>query len=242
MSIFAELKSKLDQAITGVNRYNPNNVDTLESCIEAMVQENQYDKDILVTTLKLYQLNPDKYNENVVKLILLKTMMMAPKSDYALAKYLIDSSRVVSPELKRVFDIGALLESCNFAVFWRLMRGDYRPLDDVNEPFRQPGEIPKIIRAVPGFEESVRNYACQVINVTFQNIEKSLLVRLLGGISDKQVNEYARFYGWIPKENGEVYFVQNHEATIKSRNIEEKLQFDSMFFAVNIRLSSFVLL
>lgn len=32
-----------------------------------------------------------------MKLILLKTMMMAPKSDYALAKYLIDSSRVVSP-------------------------------------------------------------------------------------------------------------------------------------------------
>lgn len=61
MSVFAELKSKLDQAITGVNRYNPNNVDTLESCIEAMVQENQYDKDILVTTLKLYQLNPDKF-------------------------------------------------------------------------------------------------------------------------------------------------------------------------------------
>lgn len=25
--------------------------------------------------------------------------------------------------------------------------------------------------------------ACQVINVTFQNIEKSLLVRLLGGVS-----------------------------------------------------------
>ncbi|OZC09815.1 ankyrin repeat protein [Onchocerca flexuosa] len=235
MSVFAELKSKLDQAITGVNRYNPNNVDTLENCIEAMVQENQYDKDILVTTLKLYQLNPDKYNENVVKLILLKTMMMAPKSDYALAKYLIDSSRVISPELKRVFDIGALLESCNFAVFWRLMRGDYRPLDDVSEPFRQPGEIPKIIRAVPGFEESVRNYACQVINVTFQNIEKSLLVRLLGGISDKQVNEYARFYGWIPKENGEVYFVQNHEATIKSRNIEEKLQFDNDLSAGEFR-------
>ncbi|VDO20334.1 unnamed protein product [Brugia timori] len=239
MSIFVELKSKLDQAITGVNRYNPNNVETLESCIEAMVQENQYDKDILVTTLKLYQLNPDKYNESVVKLILLKTMMMAPKSDYALAKYLIDSSRVGSPELKRIFDIGALLESCNFAVFWRLMRGDYRPLDDVNEPFRQPGEIPKIIKAVPGFEESVRNYACQVINVTFQNIEKSLLVRLLGGVSDKQVNEYARYYGWIPKENGEVYFVQNHEATIKSRNIEEKLQFDSRFFHLE---STFILL
>ncbi|VDK73018.1 unnamed protein product [Gongylonema pulchrum] len=227
MSTFGLLKEELDRAIVGVNRYNPNNVEMLEKCIEAMVQENQYDKDILVTTLKLYQLNADKYNEAIVKLILLKTMMMAPRSDYALAKYLIDSSRVGSPELKRVFDIGALLESCNFAVFWRLMRGEYRPVDDVCEPFRQPGEIPKIVRTVPGFEESVRNYACQVISVTYQNIEKSLLVRLLGGISEKHVSEYARRYGWVPKENGEVFFVQNHEATIKSRNIEEKLQFEA---------------
>lgn len=60
MTTFAVLKEELDASITGVNRYNPNNVETLENCIQAMVQENQYDKDILFTTLKLYQLNPDK--------------------------------------------------------------------------------------------------------------------------------------------------------------------------------------
>lgn len=38
-----------------------------------------------------------RYNEGIVKQILLKTMMMAPRSDYALAKYLIDSNRVTSP-------------------------------------------------------------------------------------------------------------------------------------------------
>ncbi|VDK44975.1 unnamed protein product [Anisakis simplex] len=227
MSSFAVLKEELDSLILGVNRYNPNNIEILENCIQAMVQENQYDKDILFTTLKLYQLNPDRYNEAIVRMILLKTMMMSPRSDYALAKYLIDSSRIQSPELKRIFDIGALLESCNFAVFWKLMRFDYQPSSDSQECFKQPAEVPKIIKAIPGFEESIRNYACQVINVTFQNIEKSLLVRLLGGISDKQVNEYAKRYGWIPKENGDVLFVQNHEATIKSRNIEEKLLFEN---------------
>ncbi|VDD86579.1 unnamed protein product [Enterobius vermicularis] len=227
MSTFAVLKEELDASIKGVNRYNPNNIEILEKCINAMVHENQYDKDILFTTLKLYQLNQDKFNEAVVKQILLKTMMMAPRSDFALAKYLIDASHVNLSELKRVFDIGALLESCNFAVFWKLMRGEYDPSDSLDEPFRNPSEIPKIVKAIPGFEESVRDYACQVIHVTFQNIERSLLTRLLGGISDKQVNEYVRRYGWTPKENGEVFFVQNHEATIKSRNIEERLHFES---------------
>ncbi len=41
-------------------RYNPNNVGILEQCIQAMIDENEYDKDIVLTTLKLYQLNPDR--------------------------------------------------------------------------------------------------------------------------------------------------------------------------------------
>lgn len=61
MGAFKILKKELDQAITGVNRYNPNNIDTLEKCIQAMIEENQYDKHILLTTLKLYQLNPDRW-------------------------------------------------------------------------------------------------------------------------------------------------------------------------------------
>lgn len=56
---------------------------------------------------------------------------------------------------------------------------------------------------------------------------------------EKQVNEYAKRYGWIPKENGEIFFVQNHEATVKSRNIEEKLQFEHEFpFLIFHRLLS----
>lgn len=43
-----------------VNRYNPNNIEVLESCIASMIKENVYDKDILLTTLKLYQFNSDR--------------------------------------------------------------------------------------------------------------------------------------------------------------------------------------
>lgn len=58
---FKELHGELIQEIQGVNRYNPNNIPKLETCVQLMVKENMYDKDILLTILKLYQLNPSKY-------------------------------------------------------------------------------------------------------------------------------------------------------------------------------------
>jgi len=165
-----------------------------------------------------------------VQQILLKTLMVFPASDFALAKYLIDSNRINTPELQRVLDIGWVLAACDFATFWRLMRGEYRPVaESATERFRTPADVQKMVRGVNGFEDAVRSFACQVINVTFQRIERSLLSRLLGGISDSAVDEYAKRYGWKPDvADKDIYFVQNHEATIKSRNIEEKLAFDDV--------------
>jgi translation initiation factor 3 subunit K len=57
---YEQMSEELLETIKGVNRYNPNNVELLEQCIHAMIAEVKYDKDILLTTLKLYQLNPQK--------------------------------------------------------------------------------------------------------------------------------------------------------------------------------------
>lgn len=62
MATYAELKEEIECSIQGVNRYNPNNIENLEACILLMIKENQYDKDILLTTLKLYQFNTERYN------------------------------------------------------------------------------------------------------------------------------------------------------------------------------------
>ncbi|CAB3397778.1 unnamed protein product [Caenorhabditis bovis] len=222
---FEKLQMSLHEDIEGVNRYNPENVSSLAACVEAMVHENKYDKDIVLTILKLYQLNPDKYDEAIVRQILLKTLMVLPSSDFALAKCLIDTNRLGSQELRRVFDLGAVLESCDFAVFWQLMKGKYKPSANANESFKNPQEIPKMVKPMVGFEDAVKHYACRVISVTFQNIEKSLLSRLLGDASDSEVATFAKKFGWEPKENGKVFFVANHEATIRTRNIDEKIQF-----------------
>lgn len=45
---------------------------------------------------------------------------------------------------------------------------------------------------------------------------------------DSVLASYAKAYKWELKPDN-TYFIQNHEDTIKSRNIEEKLKFDRKF-------------
>jgi len=231
---FSRLKADLESSLEGVNRYNPQNLVALEEYVNVMVEENQYDQEAVLTALKLYQLNPDKYNEQTVRRILLKALMSLPRSDFMLAKCLLDSNRVdplkaastCTPEMNQVLYIGSLLEACDFANFWKIMRGQWTPPEDDDGKFK-PAEAVAQIREIKGFEDAVRSFACQVIHVTFQRIDKDQLSRLLGGVSDAQINEFAKRYGWTVQSDGTI-FVQNHEATIKSRNIEEKLEFGAI--------------
>lgn len=51
------------------------------------------------------------------------------------------------------------------------------------------------------------------------------MIRLLGGISEMECLGYAQQYNWEKRPNG-TYFIKNHEATIKSRNVEERVKFE----------------
>lgn len=44
---------------------------------------------------------------------------------------------------------------------------------------------------------------------------------------EEKVKEIAKKQGWEMKEDGYVY-IYNHEATVKSRNIEEKFDFSNI--------------
>ncbi|KAI1724719.1 CSN8/PSMD8/EIF3K family domain-containing protein [Ditylenchus destructor] len=155
-------------------------------------------------------------------------MMVFPRNDYALAKYLVDSDRVnESVELRRIIEIGAMLESCDFSLFWRLLRNEYKP-EPSDDKYRNI-DVKRIIEPIIGFEDAVRIYACRTVSVTFQSIDKVQLARLLGNISDQRLASYAQAYKWELRQNAKGvydYFIQNHEDKIKSRNIEEKLRFE----------------
>ncbi|KAL1232594.1 Eukaryotic translation initiation factor 3 subunit [Trichinella spiralis] len=194
----------------GVNRYNPDNVEFLEKYVREQCDKQGVDMEANLTLLKLYQLNPNLYNERIVCRIFLKCVMALPSADMVLAKCLLDEYRMESECLKTICDISALLETCRFKEAWQLIRKEADLVD-----------------LAIGFEEHVRHFVAHVVSITYQNIDTQLLQQLLGDVNDSDFENLCKQYNWTRKVDGST-FISNHEATIKSRNIEEKIEFNDM--------------
>lgn len=57
-----------------------------------------------------------------------------------------------------------MLEECEFQLAWQ-----------------QIDRIDNLCSRIVGFNDSIRKYVCHVVGITFQTIDKPLLVELLGG-------------------------------------------------------------
>lgn len=76
-------------------RYNPDNLTTLEKYVEIQSRENAYDLEANLAVLKLYQLNPHRFNMDITCQILLKALTNLPHTDFVLCKCLL-SEKLVS--------------------------------------------------------------------------------------------------------------------------------------------------
>lgn len=106
---------------------------------------------------------------------------------------------------------------------------------------------------IVGFQDSIRKFVCHVVRITFQTIDKGLLLQLLGGvdgmiqsayffaafydiilkfiklfcIADTMLKHWVKKYGW-KEENKVIIFVANQDEKIKTKNITEKIDFDNV--------------
>ena len=99
---------------------------------------------------------------------------------------------------------------CQFKVFWA-----------------QVHEKSELVKSVTGFEDSIRRFVCHVISITYQTIEVAVVGELLGLVQDSSINYWMEQYGWKTSEDGFVT-VSNQEEIIKTRNITEKIDIESV--------------
>lgn len=91
-------------------RYNPENLQTLESYVEYQSRENTYDLEANLAVLKLYQFNPQRYNSSVTCQILLKALTNFPHTDFVLCKCLLSAKHVSYIFVHKLsFDMGSLI-------------------------------------------------------------------------------------------------------------------------------------
>ncbi|NXL26509.1 EIF3K factor, partial [Setophaga kirtlandii] len=159
MALFEQMRANVGKLLRGIDRYNPENLATLERYVETQAKENAYDLEANLAVLKLYQFNPAFFQTGVTAQILLKALTNLPHTDFTLCKCMIDQAHV-SPKtpqfypkfsldlpkpqqeerpIRQILYLGELLETCHFQSFWQAL-----------------DENMELLEGITGFEDSVR--------------------------------------------------------------------------------------
>lgn len=204
-------KQDIAQKLKGIERYNPLHVEVLTEYLDAQCSKCHYDLEANSAILKLYQFNPTLFKDEVVEKILLKALTNLPHPDFILCELLIDSSRLTSGRIQDIIQMHQRLELCQFKQFWA-------ELEDRED----------LISEIVGFKDSIRDFICHVVGITYQNIRLELLESLLN-LTQKsdEFNELLKKKSWKLTGDGFVN-VANQEDKIKTINITEKIELEQV--------------
>lgn len=204
-------KEDIANKLKGIERYNPVHIDILTEYLHAQCKNNTYDLEANSAILKLYQFNPGLFKEEVVEKILLKALTNLPYPDFILCELLIDSSKLSYEGIQNIIVMHQRLELCQFKTFWKELESQE-----------------ELISEIVGFKESIRNFVCHVVGITYQNIRTSLLKDLLGLSEDEsEFNDWLKKKSWKLNDDGFVN-VANQEDKIKTINITEKIELEQV--------------
>lgn len=216
-SSIEQMRANVGKLLRGIDRYNPENLATLERYVETQARENSYDLEANLAVLKLYQFNPAYFQTQVTSQILLKALTNLPHTDFTLCKCMIDQTHQQEERpIRQILYLGNLLETCHFQSFWTSLE-----------------ENRELIDSIAGFEDSVRKFICHVVGITYQTIERRLLAEMLGDPLETQVKVWMNKYGWTEDEEGQI-FIFNQEESVKPKNIVEKIDFESEYPVGNL--------
>ncbi|ELV13963.1 Eukaryotic translation initiation factor 3 subunit K [Tupaia chinensis] len=98
--MFEQMRANVGKLLKGIDRYNPENLATLERYVETQAKENAYDLEANLAVLKLYQFNPAFFQTTVTAQILLKQE---------------------ERPIRQILYLGDLLETCHFQAFWQAL-------------------------------------------------------------------------------------------------------------------------
>ncbi|ELR45789.1 Eukaryotic translation initiation factor 3 subunit K, partial [Bos mutus] len=205
MAMFEQMRANVGKLLKGIDRYNPENLATLERYVETQAKENAYDLEANLAVLKLFVMF-----RAFVTSILPSALTNLPHTDFTLCKCMIDQAHQEERPIRQILYLGDLLETCHFQAFWQAL-----------------DENMDLLEGITGFEDSVRKFICHVVGITYQHIDRWLLAEMLGDLTDSQLKVWMSKYGWSADESGQI-FICSQEESIKPKNIVEKIDFDSV--------------
>merc|ERR1712226_828899 len=165
MTALDAMRTKIAEKLKGIERYNPDNVAELERYVSMQADSGNtaaYDLEANLTLLKLYQFNPQCFNEGILCKILLLALTNLPHSDFVRCKCLLTQENLDLPSVSAIQGIATMVEQCEFKKFWICYNS-----------------TSQITSMVSGFDDAIRKYVCHVISITYQNILEETLSSFL---------------------------------------------------------------
>ncbi|KAF9821953.1 hypothetical protein IEO21_00383 [Rhodonia placenta] len=216
----------IENLVSGVDRYNPNNVGILEDYLYHQIRSEEYDCLANLAILKLYQFNPDLYNADVVINILIKALTSAPFPDFNLCISLLDERPVnTNPDepdplpslLPTLTTLHNLLQQCRFPAFWAMYRSD--EVESLRDNYT--------VECV-GFENSVRDVVIRAVKAAFTRISSERLGTYLD-LAEDDLAAYVQKISWsIDPSTGIVSVPRNPDNHIESTVVQENIQLSQL--------------
>uniref|UniRef100_A0A8C5TRL5 Eukaryotic translation initiation factor 3 subunit K n=1 Tax=Malurus cyaneus samueli TaxID=2593467 RepID=A0A8C5TRL5_9PASS len=200
MALFEQMRANVGKLLRGIDRYNPENLATLERYVETQAKENAYDLEANLAVLKLYQFNPAFFQTGVTAQILLKALTNLPHTDFTLCKCMIDQAHQEERPIRQILYLGELLETCHFQSFWQALDENMELLEGITVHLPLGG-------------------------ITYQHIDRWLLAEMLD-LSESQLRVWMSKYGWTEPEPGRI-LISNQRKTSNQKHCGED-RFDSV--------------
>ena len=146
-------KEELREAIEE-SAYNADLIPDLQAYVKQSLGESDYELDLYLGLLRLYQYFPSRFNADTCKAVLAKTMTSFPENHFLLALYLLPDEHLARED-GPVFSLvrtAKILENCLFEEFWQE---------------RAKGEHKKLFDSIKGFDDAVRRYVLLSVTITF---------------------------------------------------------------------------
>ncbi|KAF7784462.1 hypothetical protein Agabi119p4_627 [Agaricus bisporus var. burnettii] len=212
----------IENLVSGVDRYNPNNVSILEDYLYHQIRHEEYDCLANLAILKLYQFNPELYNPDIVINVLVKALTACPLPDFNLCVSLLDEKPInaqleepdplptLLPILRGLHD---LLFRCRFPAFWDVYRSD--DLESLRDNYTVE---------VAGFDNEVRQVVVRAVKAAFKRISTARLGSYLA-LSGDDFTEYVARLGWTIDSTTEVVNIPpNPDNQIEATVIQESIK------------------
>merc|ERR1712110_873260 len=148
-----------------------------------------------------------------------KSLMQLPRSDFTLMKSLISLDYWVPGN-------GVMLQEENTLIGWAVFMYDLLDRCQFERFWQELAAVPERVDSFVGFYDSIRQYVCYTIGLTYQNVDLNYAMKLLGLSKSSEIQPWIKKQGW--QQSGNTIFCGSQQDKIKTKNITEKLELSKM--------------